>query len=70
MTILSITMSLISMQNVLMRRNRFIELVKEADSRYKVCGEVLCDTEKINEYIVNNCKMDDEADDEEKEFPQ
>ena len=53
-----------------MGRKRFIELAKKADSRYKVCGVVLCDTEKINEYIVNNCKMDDEVDEEEMVFPQ
>lgn len=43
-----------------MGRNRFIELAKKADSRYKVCGVVLCDTDKINEYIVTNCKMLDD----------
>ena len=49
-------------------RNRFIELAKKADSRYKVCGVVLCDTDKINEYIVTNCKMLDDTDDEEFEI--
>ena len=51
-----------------MGRNRFIELAKKADSRYKVCGAVLCDTDKINEYIVTNCKMLDDTDDEEFEI--
>ena len=51
-----------------MGRNRFIELAKKADSRYKVCGVVLCDTDKINEYIVTNCKMLDDTDDEEFEI--
>lgn len=41
---------------------------KKADSRYKVCGVVLCDTDKINEYIVTNCKMLDDTDDEEFEI--
>ena len=48
-----------------MGRNRFIELAKKADSRYKVCGVVLCDTEKINQYIVANCKMLDDTDEDE-----
>lgn len=47
-----------------MGRNR----AKKADSRYKVCGVVLCDTDKINEYIVTNCKMLDDTDDEEFEI--
>ena len=47
-----------------MGRNRFIELAKKADSRYKVCGVVLCDTDKIYEYIVTNCKMIDTDDEE------
>ena len=51
-----------------MGRNRFIELAKKADSRYKVCGVVLCDIDKINEYIVTNCKMLDDTDDEEFEI--
>ena len=46
-----------------MGRNRFIELAKKADSRYKECGVVLCDTDKINEYIVANCKIEDDLDD-------
>ena len=41
---------------------------KKADSRYKVCGVVLCDTDKINEYIVTNCKRLDSRDDEEFEI--
>lgn len=45
-----------------MGRNRFIELARKADSRYKVCGGILCDTDKINEYIVENCKLDDSVD--------
>lgn len=45
-----------------MGRNRFIELARKADSRYKVCGVILCDTDKINEYIVANCKLDDSDD--------
>ena len=48
-----------------MGRNRFIELAKKADSRYKVCGVVLCDTDKIYEYIkqeqesIDNILVDD-----------
>lgn len=42
-----------------MGRNRFIELARLADARYKVNGVVLCDTKAIDEYIVENCKLDD-----------
>ena len=43
-----------------MGRNRFIELARKANARYKVNGVVLCDTQAIDEYIVENCKLEDE----------
>ena len=42
-----------------MGRNRFIELSRLANARYKVNGVVLCDVEAINKYIIENCKLDD-----------
>ena len=43
-----------------MGRNRFIELARKANARCKVNGVVLCDTQAIDEYIVENCKIEDE----------
>ena len=43
-----------------MGRNRFIELAKNANARYKVNGVTLCDTQAIDEYIIENCKLEDE----------
>ena len=40
-----------------MGRNRFIELAKNANARYKVNGVTLCDTQAIDEYIIENCKL-------------
>lgn len=42
-----------------MGRNRFIELARKANARYKVNGVILCDVEAINQYITENCKIDD-----------
>lgn len=41
-----------------MGRNRFIELVRDAEARYQVRGAILCDTEAINNFILENCKLD------------
>ena len=43
-----------------MGRNRFIDLARKANARYKVHGVALCDTQAIDEYIVENCKIEDE----------
>ncbi|MCF0127883.1 MAG: hypothetical protein HUJ70_04900 [Pseudobutyrivibrio sp.] len=43
-----------------MGRNRFIELARDANARYMVRGVVLCDTKAINEFILENCKVEDE----------
>lgn len=42
-----------------MGKNRFIELARNAKARYKVNGVILCDTEAINEYIREDCKIED-----------
>ena len=41
-----------------MGRNRFIELARDAEARYHVRGVILCDTEAINNFILENCKLD------------
>ena len=41
-----------------MGRNRFIELARDEDARYQVRGVILCDTEAINNFILENCKLD------------
>lgn len=41
-----------------MGRNRFIELARDAEARYQVRGVILCDTEAINNFILENCKLD------------
>ena len=41
-----------------MGRNRFIELAHDAEARYQVRGVILCDTEAINNFILENCKLD------------
>lgn len=40
-----------------MGRNRFIELARDAEARYQVRGVILCDTEAINNFILENCKL-------------
>lgn len=42
-----------------MGRNRFIELAREGNARYKVHGVILCNVEAINEYIREDCKIED-----------
>lgn len=41
-----------------MGRNRFIELARDAEARYQVRSVILCDTEAINNFILENCKLD------------
>lgn len=41
-----------------MGRNGFIELARNAEARYQVRGVMLCDTEEINNFILENCKLD------------
>ena len=41
-----------------MGRNRFIELARDAEARYQVRDVILCDTEAINNFILENCKLD------------
>lgn len=42
-----------------MGRNRFIELARDADARYMVRGVILCDTKAIDEFILENCRIED-----------
>lgn len=43
-----------------MGRNRFIELARDADARYMVRGVILCDTKAIDQFILENCKIEAE----------